>query len=53
LVWGWSKYGKLANLAAFDTGELRDRVLEVLIDLKFNRPMLKSFINHANLPLQL
>lgn len=53
LVWGWSKYGKLANLAAYDTGELRDKVLEALIDLKFNRAMLKSFINHVNLPLQL
>jgi transposase len=53
LVWGWSKYGKLANLAAYDTRELRDRVLEVLIDLKFDQPKLRSFVNHVNLPLQI
>ena len=53
LVWGWSKYGQLANLAAYDTDELRDEVLGALIDLKEDRAMLKSFINHVNLPLQL
>ena len=53
LVWGWSKYGQLANLAAHDTDELRDEVLGALLDLKEDRAMLKSFINHVNLPLQL
>jgi transposase len=53
LVWGWSKYGRLSNLAASDTDELRDRVTDVLCELKVDRAMLRSFINHVNLPLQL
>ena len=52
-VWSWTKYGRLSNLAAYDTDELRDEVLGALIDLKEDRAMLKSFINHVNLPLQL
>ena len=53
LVWGWSKYGCLPNLAASDTDELRDRVTDALCELKCDREMLRSFINHVNLPLQL
>jgi transposase len=53
LVWGWTKYGRLANLAAFNTDELRDRIIDELCNLKEDRNMLKSFINHVNLPLQL
>jgi transposase len=53
LVWGWTKYGRLSNLAAFHTDELRDRVITALCDLKEDRHMLKSFINHVNLPLRL
>lgn len=53
LVWGWSKYGQLSNLAAFDTDELRDNVIDALVDLKYDRAMLKKFINHVSLPLRL
>jgi transposase len=53
LVWGWTKYGQLANLVAWDTDELRDRLIDALCELKYNRDMLKSFINHVNLPLRL
>jgi len=53
LVWGWTKYGQLSNLAAFHTDELRERVINALCDLKEDRHMLKSFINHVNLPLRL
>lgn len=53
LVWGWSKYGRLSNLAAFDTDELRDWITDTLCELKSDRVMLRSFINHVNLPLQL
>src|SRR5262249_57082555 len=53
LVWGWSKYGRLSNLAAFDTVELRDWIIDTLCELKFDHAMLKSFINHVNLPLRL
>src|SRR5262245_158511 len=53
LVWSWSKYGRLSNLAASDTEELRDWITDTLCDLKSDRVMLRSFINHVNLPLQL
>jgi len=53
LVWGHTKYGRLANLAAVNTDVLRDRLIDELVDLRRNRPMLASFINHVNLPLRL
>jgi transposase len=53
LVWGWTKYGQLPNLAASNTDVLRDSVITTLWNLKCNRNMLKSFINHVNLPLRL
>jgi len=53
LVWGWTKYGRLPNLAAWDTAELRDSILEALCELSCASHMLKTFINHVNLPLRL
>jgi transposase len=53
LVWGHTKYGRLANLAAHDTQELRDHVVSELIDLRRDPKLLASFINHTNLPLRL
>jgi transposase len=53
LVWGYTKYSRLANLGAFNTEELRDHVVSELIDLRHNPRMLASFINHVNLPLRL
>jgi transposase len=50
-VWGWSKYGRLANLAAADTGWLRDHVIGDLIDLKARPHLLHSFIRGAGLSL--
>jgi len=52
-VWGWTKYGHLANLAAEDTDRLRDHVLDLLIELKLTPALLASFIEHTNLPLVL
>jgi transposase len=52
-VWGWTKYGRLANLAAEDTGVLRGHVAEELGYLKRAPRLLRSFVNHANLPLRL
>lgn len=51
LVWSWSKYGRLANLAAADTGWLRDHVLSELTDLKGQPHHLDSFIRHTGLTL--
>jgi len=49
-VWGRTKYGRLANLAADDTGELWDRVTDELIDVKFSPDPLKGFIRQTQLP---
>lgn len=48
-VWGWTKYGRLANLSAADTAELRERLHQELTDLRGQRHLLNSFIKEANL----
>jgi transposase len=50
-VWGRTKYGRLANLAADDAQQLWDHVAGELIDLKFRPDLLESFIRKAGLPL--
>lgn len=50
-VWGWTKYGRLSNLAAWDTQELWDHIVMALIDLKFQPRMLNAFIEEAGLPV--
>jgi len=52
-VWGYTKYGRLANFAPADHQELRERVLAELRLLKQQAYMLWCFIEHTNLPLQL
>jgi transposase len=51
LVWGWSKYGRLANLAAEDTDQLAEWVIEELIYLHDHPRMLASFLEKTKLPL--
>jgi transposase len=50
-VWGWAKYGRLANLAARDSQELWDWVVESLVDLKCRPDLLNGFFDNAELPL--
>lgn len=50
-VWGWAKYGRLSNLAAWDAEELLDHLLMALIDLKFNHAMLNAFLKEAGVPV--
>ena len=50
-VWGWTKYGRLSNLAAWNAEELWDHVVEALIDLKFQPQLLQAFIRHAEIPV--
>jgi len=50
-VWGHTKYGRRANLAADDAQELWDYVVGELIDLKFRPDLLESFIRKSGLPL--
>jgi len=49
-VWGWTKYGRLANLAAEDVEVLWDHVIEELVELKFRPYLLKAFIRQTGLP---
>jgi hypothetical protein len=51
LVWGHTKYGKLANFAPADARELRERVTAELQWLKDHPYFLYKFIRHTNLPL--
>jgi transposase len=50
-VWGWAKYGRLSNLAAENTDVLRDHLIDLLVQLKFDPGLLASFIEETNLPL--
>jgi transposase len=50
-VWGRTKYGRLANLAADDARELWDHVVGELIDLKLRPDLLDAFIRKSGLPL--
>jgi transposase len=48
-VWGWAKYGRLANLAAQDTTELWEQVGGELWELKHQPDLLKGFIRETGL----
>ena len=48
-VWGWIKYGRLANLASANTQELRERIHQEFETLKDNPVILYSFIQEADL----
>ena len=48
-VWGWTKYGRLANLAATNTLELRRRIEDEFRRLRENRQLLGSFIWETDL----
>jgi transposase len=50
-VWGWSKYGRLANLAAANTTELRTRIGTEFAELRKNPSLLNSFVQEADLRL--
>lgn len=50
-VWSWTKYGKLANLAAEDDEALRVHVLDALNDAKAEPSILASFFQGTDLNL--
>jgi transposase len=47
-VWGWTKYGRLANFAAADTKELRERIRVEFATLKKTTSLLDSFVQEAD-----
>ena len=50
-VWSWTKYGRLSNLAAWDTDELWDHIVMALIDLKLQPKILNAFVAEAGVPV--
>jgi transposase len=50
-VWGWAKYGRLANLAANHKDDLWDHVIEELVEVKFRPDLLRGFIQQTGLPV--
>jgi transposase len=53
MVWGWLKYGRLANLSARDVVELRDHLTTELEWAAFDGELLAGFFNHASLGVRL
>lgn len=49
-VWGWTKYGRLANLAAANKDDLWDQIVEELITLQGRPDLLRGFIRQTGLP---
>jgi transposase len=49
-VWGWTKCGRLANLAANSKGELWDAVVAESVAVKFRPDLLRGFIRQSRLP---
>jgi transposase len=49
-VWGWTKYGRLANLAAENRDWLWDHVCEELVTVKHRPDLLRAFIRETELP---
>jgi transposase len=52
-VWGYTKYGRLANFAPEDTDELRAALVAELERLHRRPELLASFIRHAGFPIRL
>lgn len=50
-VWSWTKYGRLSNLAAWDSDELWDHIVMALIDLKSQPKVLNAFMAEAGVPV--
>jgi len=51
LVWAWTKYGRLGNLAAANADWLRDYIINEMVYVRQHPELLASFIEHTNLPL--
>ena len=49
-VWGWAKYGRLANLAAENTDVPWDHVIDELVAAKHSPDLLRGFLRQTELP---
>jgi transposase len=53
LVWAWTKYGRLGNLAAANTDWLRAYIINEMAYVRKHPELLASFIEKTHLPLRL
>ena len=53
LVWAWTKYGRLGNLAAQHTDWLRDYIINELTYVREHPDLMASFIEKTSLPLRI
>lgn len=53
LVWAWTKYGRLGNLAAQHTDWLREFLINEFTYVQEHPELMASFIEKTNLPLRL
>jgi transposase len=53
MVWGWVKYGRMANFCPKDSAELRNHLIAELEWASFDRELLAGFFKHAELGLRL
>jgi transposase len=53
LVWAWTKYGRLGNLAAQHTDWLRDYIISEFTYIQEHPDLMASFIEKTKLPLRL
>ncbi len=53
LVWAWTKYGRLGNLAAANSDWLRDYLINEFTYMREHPELLASFIEGSGLPLRL
>lgn len=49
-VWGWLKYGQLANFVPDDLAELDDKILDRLIHLRCNHKLSRALWDRSELP---
>jgi hypothetical protein len=49
-VWGWLKYGRLANFVPNGLADLDDEVIEQLVELKFDPGLLRNLWEASDLP---
>jgi hypothetical protein len=52
-VWGWLKYGQLANFVPDDLAESDDEIIDRLVGLKYDRDLLRALWDGSELPFPL
>ena len=50
-VWGWLKFGQLANFVPDGLADLDDVIIERLVELKFDHGLLRNLWEASDLPL--